>query len=340
MGKRIDPAAELARYEELCRRHPSESWPKWGHGEKPPGDPLANAIAKLAVDVATELVREWHEHRNMFLDSEPTWDDTRGAVIYAFFEAFARRTKVWAAPLELVAPNIPAVPALKLRIRIDSELPSDEYLTPERFGAAHEALTDYGIVDGKVEKTGGRRKSGVHFTPRWMTRKVVWRTIEPIFRVIDANESASLEEKLFPSICDPAVGAGAFLVEAARQAGERVLAHGAAADIHEAKRLVAIRSLHGVDKCPFAVYATKLAIRLECRADHRMPATWLDENIKHGDALVGLSLDQIEHFHWDVEAKGARKIPEISEMLEPIMSAIVKARRARIDHLSQIARSA
>lgn len=291
-----------------------------------PPDPVAVTIAKLAPELTSALAGEWSEHGG--------YDNLRGAVIYAAFEVLAQHAQLWAAPLEMVEPRIPPTAALKLRVRIAEGLPLAD-VTPEHFGCVHETLTGYGLVDGAVARTDGRRKGGVHFTPRALTEKIVARTLEPLFAVLEADR-APPERLLALRVCDPAVGAGAFLIELVRQLGTRVFAAGLARDIHEAKRLVAIHCARGVDKCPFAVYAAKLTLRLECRAD-QMPGDWLDDNIKVGDALVGLDREQFVSFSCK---RGQPEIPFLVKMWDDAVRAGARLRAARVERLSQIARSA
>jgi hypothetical protein len=64
-----------------------------------------------------------------------------------------------------------------------------------------------------------------------------------------------------------------------------------------ARRLIAQRCLYGVDRNPMAVDLGKLSLWLATLArDH--PFTFLDHSLRCGDALVGLTRKQIEHFHW------------------------------------------
>ena len=111
-------------------------------------------------------------------------------------------------------------------------------------------------------------------------------------------------------ICDPAMGSGAFLVEACRQLGDQLVdawaAHGLTPahippdedELLYARRLVAQRCLYGVDKNVMAVDLAKLALWLVTLAKEH-PFTFLDHLLRHGDSLVGLSRQQIIGFHWE-----------------------------------------
>jgi hypothetical protein len=277
-------------------------------------------IAGLSVELVTMLARDWPGHGS--------YDNLRGAVIYAVHAALAQRQGLFAPPLEMVEPALPATAVALLRLRLDAALSGlavDAYL----FGHVHETLAGYQLLDGDIVPSTGRRKGGVHFTPAELTDKVVARTLEPLLACLAPTASV-----LDLRICDPAVGAGAFLISLVRQLAPRVLLLGEAHDFDEAKRLVAIHCAHGVDKCPLAVYAAKLALRLECRAD-RMPASWLDDNIRTGDALVGLDRDQFVRFD---AGRKAPEQPQLAQIWDDAVNAAAQLRRARLVELARLSK--
>ena len=168
-----------------------------------------------------------------------------------------------------------------------------------------------------------RRETGAHYTPRFLTEQIVATTLEPLvyegpktgtpreqWRVRSAAELLDLR------ICDPAMGSGAFLVQACRYLGERlveawkqaeslgmkvtdtgaVVASLDGADpmtgneeerLTQARRLIAERCLYGVDINPLAVELAKLSIWLVTLSKGR-PFCFLDHQLKCGDSLVGV----------------------------------------------------
>jgi hypothetical protein len=172
-----------------------------------------------------------------------------------------------------------------------------------------------------------RRETGTHYTPKSLTEKIVEETLTPL--VYDGpargapKESWMLkapEQLLNLKVCDPAMGSGAFLVQACRflsarlveawgiaETGGRVvdiegrvhepgtnvepLPNGAEARAEEARRLVAERCLYGVDLNPLAVELAKLSLWLVTLAKGR-PFGFLDHNLHHGDSLLGI--DRLE----------------------------------------------
>ena len=185
-----------------------------------------------------------------------------------------------------------------------------------------------------------RRRSGSHYTPRELTEPIVREALEPILTRLRADDRiASLPDRILDlKVCDPAMGSGAFLVEACRQLADALLdawrAHDAVpeipADENEivyARRLVAQRCLYGVDRNPVAVDLAKLSLWLITLAkDH--PLTFLDHALRHGDSLVGLSRRQIEAFHWKGDASQFQAGFEVMRIREHL--AKIAALRERI----------
>ena len=67
-----------------------------------------------------------------------------------------------------------------------------------------------------------RRRSGSHYTPRALTEPIVRTTLEPILaRLRGADGRPPRPAQILDlKVCDPAMGSGAFLVEACRQLGD------------------------------------------------------------------------------------------------------------------------
>jgi hypothetical protein len=70
-----------------------------------------------------------------------------------------------------------------------------------------------------------RRRSGSHYTPRELTEPIVRTTLEPILaRLRDADGRPPRPTQILGlKVCDPAMGSGAFLVEACRQLGDALV---------------------------------------------------------------------------------------------------------------------
>ena len=183
----------------------------------------------------------------------------------------------------------------------------DDVLTAlDRRIAKH--VTPYVVPAGSMvlQPSDERRRSGSHYTPRSLTAPIVRTTLQPILARL--GDRPTPEQILDLKVCDPAMGSGAFLVEACRLLGDELVK---AWHVHDcvpvippdedellhARRLVAQRCLYGVDKNPMAVDLAKLSLWLVTLAkDH--PFTFLDHSMRCGDSLVGLTQAQIAAFHW------------------------------------------
>ncbi|MGA2738554.1 MAG: DNA methyltransferase [Bryobacteraceae bacterium] len=152
-----------------------------------------------------------------------------------------------------------------------------------------------------------RRRSGSHYTPRSLTQPIVEAALAPVLRRL--GDRPRPEQILALKVCDPAMGSGAFLVEACRQLGDALVTawhvHNEAPplppdedELLHARRVVAQRCLYGVDKNAMAADLAKLSLWLATLArDHEF--TFLNHALRHGDSLAGLSARQIAAFHWE-----------------------------------------
>lgn len=179
-----------------------------------------------------------------------------------------------------------------------------------------------------------RRRTSSHYTPRTLSAPIVRRALEPLLKAM--GDLPSSERLLNLKICDPAMGSGAFLVEACRFLADQVVAawtregvlDGAPKDediVMRARRLVAQRCLYGVDKNPWAVNLAKLSLWLVTLAKAE-PFTFLDHALKCGDSLVGLDLDQIRAFHWSTEKQ--KQLDLAQEVFKHALSVALEKRQA------------
>ncbi|MEQ9314695.1 MAG: N-6 DNA methylase, partial [Henriciella sp.] len=122
-----------------------------------------------------------------------------------------------------------------------------------------------------LQPTDERRQTGSHYTPRSLTAPIVADALMPILDRL--GDEATPDDVLALKLCDPAMGSGAFLVEACRALGERLeqawkhhphlLPDDARDDPHVfARREVAKRCLYGVDKNAMATDLAKLSLWL------------------------------------------------------------------------------
>lgn len=165
-----------------------------------------------------------------------------------------------------------------------------------------------GTVFERLLSVQERRTTGAHFTPRTLAAPIVKTTLRPLLEVI--GESPTAAQLLAVRVCDPAVGGCAFLIEVVRYLGDLVheawQRDGSTATLLEARRQVAQQCVYGVDKNIRAVEVSRMSLRLSTKqADPDLYTT----TIKHGDALVGLTLQQIRGFTWNKNPTTVVDIP-------------------------------
>ncbi|HVS10541.1 MAG TPA: DNA methyltransferase, partial [Planctomycetota bacterium] len=181
-----------------------------------------------------------------------------------------------------------------------------------------------------------RRRTSSHYTPRSLSAPIVKKTLEPLLACM--GEEPSSERLLQLKLCDPAMGSGAFLVEACRALADQVIAawtrEGRLEDMatgHEdavthARRLVAQRCLYGVDKNPFAVQLAKLSLWL-VTLSRDLPFTFVDHALRCGDSLVGVDFDQVRAFHWQPKEQGQVQLGLVSQLLEEALDEAIGLRQ-------------
>ncbi|EPY8486020.1 Eco57I restriction-modification methylase domain-containing protein [Pseudomonas aeruginosa] len=189
-----------------------------------------------------------------------------------------------------------------------------------------------------------RRETGTHYTPKSLTEAIVAETLTPIAYIGPAQGTPrgdwmlkSPDELLDLKICDPAMGSGAFLVQACRWLADRLVEAWAQAEAHGrmvgisgkvvdvdaseeplprdteartivARRLIAERCLYGVDLNPLAVELAKLSIWLVTLAKGR-PFGFLDHNLHCGDSLLGIHrLDQLTQLSMNPTSQGQLRL--------------------------------
>ncbi len=214
--------------------------------------------------------------------------------------------------------------------RLVSRAQAEEYGLPIVVGAdGHPPVKRPGSF--VLRLWGGRRKgTGSYYTPQEITSFLVKEALEPLVEPIvegcaPAKDSPSPssppvlggteggpkarhpEEILEIKVCDPAMGSGAFLIQACRYLAEAYGRARIAAGLDEDQRIspaefaaykrrVAEKCLYGVDLNPMAVELAKVSLWLETLASDR-PLTFLDAHLRCGNSLIGAPLrDEDGHF--------------------------------------------
>lgn len=158
-----------------------------------------------------------------------------------------------------------------------------------------------------------RKVTGSYYTPDYIVRFIVEKTIEPLLLDI-TNRYADLDEQgvwrvrdgeslirdvLALNILDPATGSGHFVVDATSYIAEWLTALalrptdlGSEDELIYWKRHVASACIYAVDINPLAVELAKLSMWLTTLAKGK-PLSFLDHHLRVGNSLVGASIFDI-----------------------------------------------
>ena len=131
-----------------------------------------------------------------------------------------------------------------------------------------------------------RKQAGAYYTPGELVAFLVAGALEPALR------DARGEDALDLCVLDPATGSGHFLAEACQHIAGALVGPRAAElpgdspVMRRARRRVAERCLHGVDRDPLALELSRLALWDVC-GDGEMPREFMAGKLVHGDSLLG-----------------------------------------------------
>ncbi|WP_414119593.1 Eco57I restriction-modification methylase domain-containing protein [Corynebacterium nuruki] len=140
-----------------------------------------------------------------------------------------------------------------------------------------------------------RERSASFYTPQVLTSFTVGQAIEVLQeegRITCANDILGL------SICEPAMGSGAFAVEAVRQlaelyldkkqeeTGELIESTDRTRELQNVKASIALHQVYGVDLNKTAVELAEISLWLDTMtADLKAP--WFGLHLRHGNSLIG-----------------------------------------------------
>jgi len=208
----------------------------------------------------------------------------------------------------------------------------DERSDPEKQLERFEELvyTDRVLYAGDrylVREGTARKGSGSYYTPKQLTSFLVEQALEPQCHEGDYKERVIKKPKeiLALKVCDPAMGSGAFLVQACRYLSERLveswdylqsqdpeailtMPYGkkSTGELEEliipeereeqivwAKRFVVENCIYGVDLNPLAVDLAKMSLWLSTLSKDR-PFTFLDHRLRCGNSLIGTEFSRLD----------------------------------------------
>lgn len=140
-----------------------------------------------------------------------------------------------------------------------------------------------------------RQQSASYYTPEVLTKFVVSQALEELL-----GEDTTAQQILELSICEPALGSGAFAIEAVRQLAEEYLARRqreldttipadeVPGELQKVKAQIALHQVHGVDLNSTAVELAEVSLWLDTMQPG-LSAPWFGLRLKRGNSLIGAS---------------------------------------------------
>lgn len=157
-----------------------------------------------------------------------------------------------------------------------------------------------------------RQQSASYYTPEVLTRFTVSQALEELLDQ-DGTKTAAAEI-LELTVCEPALGSGAFALEAVRQLaeqylkrrqeelGEKIDPDAYPRELQKAKASIALHQVYGVDLNATAVELAEISLWLDTMVEG-LQAPWFGLHLKRGNSLIGArravySRDQVNSKAW------------------------------------------
>ena len=141
-----------------------------------------------------------------------------------------------------------------------------------------------------------RQTSASYYSPEVLTKFVVSQALEELLD--QDGHRTTAEEILGLSVCEPALGSGAFAIEAVRQlaeqyldrreheTGERIDPDGRPRELQKTKAAIALHQVYGVDLNATAVELAEISLWLDTMVDG-LKAPWFGLRLRRGNSLIG-----------------------------------------------------
>ncbi|RLY95106.1 restriction endonuclease [Kocuria tytonicola] len=176
--------------------------------------------------------------------------------------------------------------------RVDEELRKHVVMTEDELGREVPRTYHYGEF---VFRLSGRQRqqSASYYSPEVLTQFTVQQGLEELL-----TDEMSAEEILGLSVCEPALGSGAFAIEAVRQLAEAYLERRQAeldtridpeeypTELQRVKAYIALHNVYGVDLNPTAVELAEVSLWLDTMS-RGLKAPWFGLRLRSGNSLVG-----------------------------------------------------
>lgn len=138
-----------------------------------------------------------------------------------------------------------------------------------------------------------RQQSASYYTPEVLTRFVVKQALEELL-----DESTTAADILTMTVCEPALGSGAFAIEAVRQLAEEYLGRRQAElgrnidpdeypkELQKVKASIALHQVYGVDLNSTAIELAEISLWLDTMVAG-LDAPWFGLHLRRGNSLIG-----------------------------------------------------
>ena len=141
-----------------------------------------------------------------------------------------------------------------------------------------------------------RQQSASYYTPEVLTRFTVGQALEELLD--QNNTTTSAEEILHLTVCEPALGSGAFAIEAVDQLARQYLTRRQAElgesidpeafphELQKVKAHIALHQVYGVDLNATAVELAEVSLWLSTMVEG-LQAPWFGLRLRRGNSLIG-----------------------------------------------------
>ena len=175
-----------------------------------------------------------------------------------------------------------------------------------------------------------RQRSASFYTPEVLTRFTVQQALAELLD--QDGRTTSAEEILHLTVCEPALGSGAFAIEAVRQLAEQYLSRrerelGRRVDPEErprelakVKAYLALHQVYGVDLNATAVELAEVSLWLDTMVEG-LAAPWFGLRLRRGNSLVGArralySTSQLRKRAWLAVAPVVEPLSQVAAVLD------------------------
>lgn len=174
-----------------------------------------------------------------------------------------------------------------------------------------------------------RERSASFYTPQVLTEFTVGQAIEVLQ---EEGRIATSEDVLSLTICEPAMGSGAFAVEAVRQLAElylqlredeldqQVEPEQRTVELQKIKAHIALHQVYGVDLNPTAVELAEISLWLDTMTS-QLKAPWFGLHLRRGNSLIGAlrstySTAQLKKREWLTAVPRREPVQNLAEAID------------------------